>query len=878
LKKNIGRGLAILLVCFIQASIVLAQRLPNIVVPENYQLIFAPNFDRDNFAGMETIKVRVLKSTSEIVLNAAALDIQEAQITSAGATQNAEVTLQKDRETATLRVSNELQPGPVVIRMRYIGALNDELRGFYLGKDEQGKKYAVTQFESTDARRAFPSFDEPAYKATFDISVIADSGDTVLSNSAVLTDSPGPMAGKHTVTFRTTPKMSSYLVALAVGKFEYIEGQADGIPIRIYSMPGKKHLSPFALATAEQCVRYFDKYFGVKYPFGKLDLIGLPDFAAGAMENAGLITFREIELLLDDQRDSISLHKEVAGTISHEIAHMWFGDLVTMQWWDDIWLNEGFATWLSTKPIDEWKPDWNLKLDDVLDSSGSLNVDALNNTRPIHQAAETPAQIQELFDGIAYGKTAAVLRMLEAYIGPESFRQGVIAYIKQHSYGNATAEDFWNALAKAANKPVDHIMPTFVTQPGAPMVSLKAQCSGGSTKVTLLQQRYFYDRSRFQSGSSEIWQIPVCMKQAGHLEAPGKCELLTRKEDTLTLPGCTSWVLGNAGASGFYRTGYQSEAIRSLAKKVEGSLTPAERIRLLSDAWATVQVGRLQIGDYLALAQEFTSERNRAVVAQLSGQVQYIGDYLVNNNDRAEYEEWVRRLFGPMAKQLGWKPLAGEGAEQKSLRPIVLRIMGYSGRDPEVLAEAKKVAEQALANPDSLDRTIASLAIHLAVLDGDQALYEKLFERLKSAKSPAEYYIYLGSLTQFSDPKLLDRTLQYAVSPDVRSQDTLGLIAGVVENRAGGELGWNFVRSHWPDIEKVGGGFTSGEVVAATSALCDAGLRDEVKDFFSSHKVPTAERTLKQSLESMSNCVDLKAQQQELLADWLQQHATAAGE
>jgi aminopeptidase N/puromycin-sensitive aminopeptidase len=337
-------------------------------------------------------------------------------------------------------------------------------------------------------------------------------------------------------------------------------------------------------------------------------------------------------------------------------------------------------------------------------------------------------------------------------------------------------------------------------------------------------------------------------------------------------------VLGNAGASGFYRTGYQSEAIRSLAKKVEGSLTPAERIRLLSDAWATVQVGRLQIGDYLALAQEFTSERNRAVVAQLSGQVQYIGDYLVNNNDRAEYEEWVRRLFGPMAKQLGWKPLAGEGAEQKSLRPSVLRIMGYSGRDPEVLAEAKKVAEQALANPDSLDRTIASLAIHLAVLDGDQALYEKLFERLKSAKSPAEYYIYLGSLTQFSDPKLLDRTLQYAVSPDVRSQDTLGLIAGVVENRAGGELGWNFVRSHWSDIEKVGGGFTSGEVVAATSALCDAGLRDEVKDFFSSHKVPTAERTLKQSLESMSNCVDLKAQQQELLADWLQQHATAAGE
>jgi len=868
---------SLMFVCaLLLATFASAQRLPDTATPDNYQLIFAPNFSKDNFAGMETIKIQVLKPTSKIVLNAADIDFQEAQITSRGQTQKVDVTLQKDQEMATLSVEKELQPGPATIRIRFMGVLNNELRGFYLGKDENGKKYAVTQFEATDARRAFPSFDEPAYKATFDITVIADRAHTAISNGQVLSDTPGPV-GKHTIQFKTTAKMSSYLVAIAVGEFEYIEGKADGIPIRVYSTPGKKNLSPFALATAEQCVRYFDKYFGVKYPFEKLDLVGLPDFAAGAMENTGLITFREVVLLLDDQHGSVDLHKEVAEVISHEIAHQWFGDLVTMQWWDDVWLNEGFATWLSSKPIEAWKPAWNLQLDDVLDSGGSLNVDALNNTRPIHQAAETPAQIQELFDGIAYGKAAAVLRMLEAYLGPEAFRVGVAAYIKQHSYGNAPAGDFWSALATASKKPVDQIMPTFVGQPGAPMVSVTTQCSGGSTKVQLSQQRYFYDRSLFEQGSKELWQVPVCMKQASAAKGQQKCQLLTSKEATFTLPGCSPWVLVNAGAAGYYRSGYQPEAVRALAKNVKTDLTPAERIRLLSDSWAAVRVGRLQIGDYLALSQGLASERTRAVVSQLTGQLEYIGDYLVNDADRQDYQQWVRNLLTPIGKELGWQPRPGESDEIKSLRTTVLRTLAYSGRDPEVLAHARKLADQALENPNSVDRTLANTAIGLAALDGDQALYEKLVGHLKNAKSPEEYYVYLGSLTQFSDPKLLERTLEYSISPEVRTQDTLGLISGILENPAGGRQGWDFVRGHWGDIEKVGGGFTSGEVVAATGAFCDAGMRDEVKDFFATHKVPTAERTLKQSLERMTNCVDLKSQQQTQLASWLQQHATAAG-
>jgi aminopeptidase N len=869
---------SLIILLLLMTGLAAGQRLPDTAVPDNYELTFTPDFTKDNFAAEETIHIRLLKPTSQIVLNAAHIDFHQVSISSAGMTQKAQVAPDKDKEMVTLILDKSLKPGPATIQIGFTGILNDELRGFYLGKEENGKKYAVTQFEATDARRAFPSFDEPAYKATFDITVVADKGLTAISNNKVLSDTPGPGAGKHTVRFATTAKMSSYLVAIAVGDFEYLEGQADGIPIRIYSTPGKKQLGSFALATAEQCIRYFNHYFGVKYPFEKLDLIGLPDFSAGAMENTGLITFREVILLLDDQQASVDLHKEVADVVSHEIAHMWFGDLVTMQWWDDVWLNEGFATWMSSKPIEAWKPEWNIQLDDVRDSGAALNVDALQNTRPIHQAAETPAQIQELFDGIAYGKAAAVLRMLETYLGPEAFRQGVNAYIHQHAYGNATAGDFWNALASVSNKPVDRVMATFVEQPGAPMVSVTAACDGGATRVKLSQQRYFYDRTLFDAQSKELWQVPVCMKAIAGKVVQEKCELLTRKEDTMTLPGCASWVLANAGATGYYRSGYEPAAVRAMSEDLETALTPGERISLLSDSWASVRVGRQQIGDYLALAQGLQTDRNSAVWGQLAGQLDYIGDYLVNDADRQEYQQWARRLLGPVAKELGWQPAPGESDEWKTLRATVMKTLGYAGRDPEVLAEARRVADRALDNPTAVDRTMAITAFSLAALNGDAGLYDRILDHLKNPKSPEEYYIYVGTLTQFTDPRLLERTLQYALSPKVRTQDTLGLIAGVMENPAGEKLAWDFTQKHWSDIEKIGGGFTSGEVVAATASFCDPGMRDQVRDFFSSHQVPTAERTLKQSLESMNYCVDLKSQQGSQLASWLQQHASSAGE
>jgi aminopeptidase N len=585
-------------------------------------------------------------------------------------------------------------------------------------------------------------------------------------------------------------------------------------------------------------------------------------------------------LLVDDKQASVDMRKTVASVLSHEIAHMWFGDLVTMQWWDDIWLNEGFANWMENKPVAAWKPEWQVELDDVESAGGALGVDSLASTRPVHQAAETPEQITELFDGIAYEKAAAVLRMVEAYLGPAVFRTGVNEYLKQHAYGNATAADFWNTLTKVSGKPVDRVMASFVNQPGTPLVFVQSQCRGGSTEVTLSQQRYFYDRALFNAGSQEEWLIPVCMKAGSEANGPvtSKCELLSQKQETFSLPGCASWVLANARATGYYRSGYEPDAVRTLARHLETELTPAERIRLLSDGWAAVRVGRQPIGDYLALAGGLQAERNSAVMEQVTGYLEYIGTYLVTDSDRASYQQWVRSLLSPAAKELGWQAEAGESDDRKALRARVLRTLGGTGRDPQVLAQAGKLARAALKNPSAVDGTVAETIFSLAALTGDSSLYERSLARMKKAASPEEYYTLMAALTQFSDPQLLERTLRLALTPEIRSQDVSSLISGVIANPAGSRLAWDFVRSHWAEIEKaLGGGFNSGGLVAATGSFCDSELRGQVKDFFASHKVPVAERTLRQSLERVDNCVDLKSQQSSELASWLERHGRSAG-
>ncbi|MCI0348257.1 MAG: ERAP1-like C-terminal domain-containing protein [Acidobacteriales bacterium] len=850
-----------------------AQRLPGTVMPQHYTLTIAPNFNDDSFTGEETIKVRLEQPATSVTLHALELDFLETSISSGGKSQKATVKLEPDNEMAVLTVPERLPAGPAEINVRYAGKLNKQLRGLYLSQ-ANNRKYAVTQMEATDARRAFPSFDEPAFKATFDIALVVDKGDIAISNSKIVSDTPGPGEDKHTIKFATTPKMSTYLVALLVGDFKCLSGSADGVPIRVCATPDKVEMGRFALKAAEQQLAWFNRYFEIPYPFGKLDLIALPDFEAGAMENIGAITYRETALLIDDKTASVEAHRDVAKVTAHEIAHQWFGDLVTMMWWDNIWLNEGFASWMEYKPVKAWEPEWNLGTDEVIDTAVALNADSLFSTRTIRAKAETAAQINEMFDRIAYEKSAAVLRMLENYVGEEPFRKGVVAYLRKHSWGNATAEDLWSAIAKASGKPVDRIMPTYVTQPGVPLVRVQAACKGNSTVVKLSQQRYFYGRERFNAGSPEVWQIPVCMKAAN---GKSVCKLLTKKTDEATLPGCSDWVYANSKGQGYYRVEYEPAMLRSLAGKAVSALTGEERVALLTDEWAAARVGLHQISDYMLLAESLKQDRNRAVLEMLTERLHYIDENLLADTDRPQFQSWVRELLRPAMQDVGWNSQPGEGDDRKLFRAILFLTLGETGGDPDVQARARELVERYLRGSDAVEPSLIGAAFKVAAINGDAQFQQRLISQLRSAKTPEDTVRYRSALVRFRDPELLRRVLELAMSPEVRSQDTPRYFTGVMENPDGRQVAWEYMKANLPAIEEKLG-YAVTRVAAGMATFCNAGLRNDVTQFFERQKLPAAERRLKQSLEQANYCIDLKAQQQPRLTAWLKEHSAVGGE
>ena len=851
-----------------------AQRLPDTAVPSHYRLKFTPDLQAARFAGSETIDLEIRKPTNVITLNAVDIDFKKVEITSGGTTQIGKAASDPEAEMATLTFDKPLPAGPATLRIEFTGILNDQLRGFYLSKTEN-RNYAVTQMEPTDARRAFPSFDEPAMKATFDISLVIDKGDTAISNGRIIQDVPGPGADKHTLIFSTTPKMSTYLVAMAVGDFTCIEGSADEIPIRVCDIPGREKLLGFALHAAEENLKYFDRYYAIKYPYGKLDIIAFPDFSAGAMENTAAITYREVLLALDPERASVRSQKVVADVLSHEMAHQWFGDLVTAKWWDDIWLNEGFATWMSPKPLKSWSPQWHVEMDEVGDNAQAMATDSLRYTRAIRNPANNTAEITQQFDAIAYQKGAAVLRMVESYVGEQAFRNGVNEYLKAHAYGNATSEDFWNAQTRVSGKPVDKVMRSFVIQPGVPVVNVTSKCEGGNTNVTLSQERFAYDPAVVQASQDALWEIPVCLRAPGGAPA---CEVMTSKQQTRTLKGCAPYVYGNADARGYYRTGYDSATLQKIAQTAEKDLKPTEREQLALDAWAMVRSGRSNVDDFLAMAGELQGEREFGVLHTLDRDLEFIADHLVTDADRAQYQAWVRELLHPVAEELGYQPAANDDDNTKELRASVLFALGYAGNDPKVVKLAQEITAQGLRGEDT-DPSLFPGMVRIAAMHGDAALYDAMSKKVKNSKlPPQEFYTWWGGLTAFRDPGLLRRTLDLVKTPEVRNQDAPQVIGAIWANPAGDRLGWDYFKSNWPELKPKLATYSYGEMAGEASSFCDAGLRDEVQQFFS-REFPQAKRGLDRTLERIDDCVRLRRQQEPRLASFLKQKkgTTTAG-
>jgi aminopeptidase N len=838
-----------------------AQRLSDNIIPSHYSLQFTPDLKAAAYSGSAAIDISIKEPTNAITLNAIELKFQSVEIdVRDGGAQAGSVSLDPEKQQATITFPKTIPAGNATLKIHFTGILNNELRGFYLSKTER-RSYAVTQFESTDARRAFPCFDEPAFKATYDIALTIDAGDTAISNSAIASDTPGPDAGKHTLVFGTTPKMSTYLVAFVVGDFQCTSGAQDGVNLRVCATPDKVALTPFALDVAKFALHYYDHYFGIHYPLKKLDLIGIPDFEAGAMENFGAITFRETDLLLDPKTASFRGQRNATLAIVHEMAHQWFGDLVTMKWWDNVWLNEGFATWMENKCTAAMHPQWEIPQYVAADQQRTLNFDAQPTTRAIRARVDTPDEIDQMFDLIAYNKAGAVLLMVENYLGEETFRKGVHEYLAAHQYGNATAEDFWNAQTEVSRKPVDKIMESLVAEPGAPVLKFGAPATG---QVPVVQSRFFLSPG-ITPDPQQKWTMPVCFKAGARRQ---DCQVLTPSSPSLAAPAAKVF-FANAGSKGYYRSAYAPAQYAALVATVETGLTPEERISLTGDEWAQVRADKATVGDYLNLVAALRSDPSSDVLSNAVDNVSVIANSVASTNEeRDALAAWIRRTFAPVYDQLG-NASASDALHPRDSRAYLFGILASHGKVANLRAQAREIANQYLADPASVSPTLGQTALSIAAEDGDAALFDRLQKIYETSSDPELQQIALRELVMFSNPELLERGFEYSVSPKVRNQDSayqFNIAMRIPENR---DAAWKFIKTHWDQVQAEITTEMGSYLVDGTGNFCSSETRDDVKNFFAAHPVPATDAALRHALEHIDGCIELRRLQEPNLMTWL---------
>jgi len=780
-------------------------RLPRNVVPNHYSLTLIPDLALAAFDGEATIEVEVGELADEVVLNAAELEISEARFGREGEpVRVASVLPRPEEEQVALRPAQPLEPGPWTLDLRFSGKLNDLLRGLYRSKfrrdNGQETWLAATQFEATDARRAFPCWDEPDFKASFSITVIADEGLTVLSNaSAVSSEQVGN--GKVRVRFADTITMSTYLVAVVIGPFELTgPREVEGVPLRIAHVPGRGALTGLAEDAAAHALRFLRDYFSMPYPGDKLDHVGVPDFASGAMENLGLITYRESALLVSKQ-SSQDERQRVVSVIGHETAHMWFGDLVTMRWWDGTWLNEAFATYMELLVTDVFEPRWQIWSNFGVDAAAAMATDGLRSSRAIEFPVGRPEEVQEMFDVITYDKGAAVLRMIERYLGEDNFRRGLHFYLDKHRYSNTDTTDLWDALEVASDQPVRATMGTWVNQAGHPLVT--AELTPDGTGLSLSQRRFLLDGGTIDD---QRWVVPVAVRYA---TAGGAIEhqqlLLEEATTTITLRGKPSWVVVNEGAWGFFRVLYSDE-LRNRIFASTGQLEGRERLSLASDTWAEAVAGLVPLGAPLALWSVLSADRDPDVWWGVAGAINLL-DLVAGQSERTTLAGITRQLAGGVFSEVGWEPGPGRGASHAAegprlarLRARLVTLLGTLGADAEVRAEARRRLADADAGRAPLPPDLATAVARVVAAGGGEEEWEVLHSHYKKATTPQDEVRYLDALGGFSQPELLQRSVELGFSGEVRSQDAPFLLAGILSRRDGCAVAWQTIEGRWDEM------------------------------------------------------------------------------
>ena len=834
----------------ISADQALEYRLPANVTPERYDLTLTPDLKAFTFEGNEIVAITVHEATSDVVLNALELEIESAVAERAGKSLTAQIDLEPARERARLRFGAALEPGAWTLRIKFRGILNDKLHGFYRSQytDAAGKSHTVatTQFEATDARRALPCWDEPALKAVFGVTLVIDDDLTALSNAGIKSERKLGN-GKRAIVFKDTIRMSTYLLAFIIGEFEATAPVDAGTPLRVVHVPGKRSLTGWAEQIGAFSLKFFADYYGIPYPGDKLDLIAIPDFAAGAMENLGAITFRETALLADEHTASRAELERVADVVSHENAHMWFGDLVTMRWWNGIWLNEAFATFMEMLAVDAWKPNWKRWESFGVSRGAAMAIDALKSTRSIEYTVLSPEDCRSMFDVLTYEKGAAVLRMLEQFLGAEVFRKGISGYLKKHQYNNTETGDLWDALEAASGQPVRSMMDTWIFQQGFPVVSAAPTADGRGLKI--VQRRFFFAPP--ENPEPQLWHLPVMVRARTDQGVEAHKLLLTEAETTLHLPGKLEWALLNEGGHGFYRVRYSPELLAALTKN-RNALKPIERFGLVSDTWAATVAGLTPLAEFVKMARLFRDETDINVWRALIGAFNYL-DMIATDAQRPAIAAAVGEIAGPAAARLGWSAVPGDDELQGQLRAFLLNILGTIGEDPAVQARARELYDAWQQDPAKADRDLQPAFVSILAHSGDAARYQEFKKHFKSARTPQEEQRYLFSLANFRAMPLLRQTMEMTLNGEVRTQNAPYLMHSLLANNVSRIEAWEFVKANW---ETIVGKFPD----SALPRMCEAinGLLDrqqEVEEFFQQHKVRLGGKLIDQHLERLGVAV-----------------------
>ncbi|MDE2311586.1 MAG: M1 family metallopeptidase [Patescibacteria group bacterium] len=854
-------------------------RLPSHVVPKKYHITLKPDLEAFTFSGQEEIAIQIRKATTSILLHAKELEISGVSVCVKNKSEvwAKQISYNERAETVTFSFPQSLKKGSYTLKLAFKGVINDYMRGFYRSSylHEGVKKHlATSQFEATDARRAFPCFDEPAAKAVFELDFIIPENLSAISNtlpSAIKEHE----AGYKVVSFTPSPKMSTYLVALIVGEFEYLEGRTNnGVVVRVHTTPGKKQQGRFALQCAIRTLEFYDQYFDIPYPLKTLDMVAIPDFAHGAMENWGAVTYRESALLVDEQNSSTANKQWVALVIAHELAHQWFGNLVTMEWWTHLWLNEGFASYIEYLAVNKLFPKWDIWTQFAYNDLGvALKLDALANTHPIEVEVHHPNEIGEIFDEVSYSKGSSVIRMLADYLGEKDFRNGLRYYLEKHAYGNASTIHLWRAFEKVSKKPVAKIMKNWTAVPGYPLlVATTSARRGKSAVVELSQQRFFSNPAAAKVRlKPAIWHIPISVQTMGN-KAPGKY-LLSSKRKSFTTPLHAKLKL-NAGETGFFRVQYDANTLQTLAGLVRSKqLKAIDRLGIIRDLFALAEAGKISSAQALRFAQNYKNEDDYTVWVELASGLDTLDGLLYSQPLYDDFRRYCRQLFSPLAKKLSWRAKTGESHTAALLRSLALSHAAYYG-DADIIKHARQMfyGNQKI-NPD-----LRGLVYAVTAEYGGQKEFNRLVAKYGKEALHEERNRLGRALGKFRDKQLVSKGLNFMLSSQVRNQDTPLMIAAAFGSNFARRQTWEFTKSHWPELlKRYGhGGHLLGRFIKPLAAFSAAGDLADVAKFFKSHPAPAAERTVKQTLEAIeSNIAWLKRDEAELEKFLRQVHGPA---